>query len=282
MANSEPVQFFDITSTLPGTTSFPAIYLSQTDNYTGASKSWSPNTLKVRAVLNFKGIPYTQSWISYPDIKPLVTGLDLPPNKEGIPYTLPAIIHSSVTTNPNGAMMDSLPIVEHLDKLFPSPPLFPSGDASYALFIAVRKIASSLGPAISARIIPRVPDGLDPRGQEYFIRTRTEWYGKPLAEVLPTDQEKIDELWTLVEKQAPALIEVLHGREGKKGPFFEGETPGFADLFLACQVAFMERFDKELFNKLVDLGNGEIRALYEACLPWLEGQGEEKEWPVAQ
>ncbi|KAJ5668068.1 uncharacterized protein N7477_006638 [Penicillium maclennaniae] len=263
MANSEPVHFFDITSTLPG-----------------ASKSWSPNTLKVRAVLNFKGIPYTQSWISYPDIKPLITGLDLPPNKEGIPYTLPAIIHSSVT-NPNGALMDSLPIVEHLDKVFPSRPLFPSGDASYALFIAVRKIASLMGPVISARIIPRVPDGLDPRGQECFIRTRTEWYGKPLAEVLPTDQEKINELWTLVEKQSRALIEMLHGREGKKGPFFEGETPGFADLFLACQVAFMERFDKELFNKLVDLGNGEIRALYEACLPWLEGQGEEKEWPIA-
>ena len=232
-------------------------------------------------MLNFKGIPYTQSWISFPDIKPLVTGLDLPPNKHRVPYTLPAIIHNSVTTNPHGAMMDSLPIIEHLDKVFPSPPLFPSGDASYALFIAVEKIASLIVPAISARVLPRVPDGLDPRGREYFIRTRTEWFKKPLAEVLPTDQEKIDELWTLVEEQSKALIEMLQGREGKKGPFFEGETPGFADLFLACRVAFLERFDQELFKKLVDLGNGEIRTLYEACLPWLEGQGEEKEWPVA-
>ncbi|KAJ5119704.1 hypothetical protein N7448_010373 [Penicillium atrosanguineum] len=178
-------------------------------------------------------------------------------------------------------MMDSLPIIEHLDKVFPSPPLFPSGDASYALLIAVRKIVSLVWPAFSSRVIPRVPDGLDPRGREYFIRTRTEWFGKPLAEVLPTDQEKIDELWTLVEKQTKALVEMLQGREGKKGPFLEGETPGFADLFLACWVAFMERFDKELFERLVDQGNGEIRALYVACLPWLEGQGEEKEWPVA-
>lgn len=232
-------------------------------------------------MLNFKGIPYTQSWISYPDIKPLVTGLDLAPNKDGIPYTLPAIIHSSVTTNSHGAMMDSHPIIEHLDKVFPSPPLFPSGDASYALFLAVEKIAGLIGPAIAARILPRVPDGLDPRGREYFIHTRTEWFKKPLAEMLPTDQEKIDELWTLVEKQSQALIQMLQGREGKKGPFFEGETPGFADLFLACRVAFLERFDQEFFKKLVDLGNGEIRTLYEACLPWLEGQGEEKEWPIA-
>lgn len=178
-------------------------------------------------------------------------------------------------------MMDSLPIVEHLDKVFPSRPLFPSGDASYALLIAVEKIASLIRPAISCRIIPRVPDSLDPRGAEYFHRTRAEWYGKPLSEVLPTG-EKVDEMWELVEKQSKALVETLRGRKGKKGPFFEGETPGYVDLFLACWVALLERFDKEFFNKFVDLGNGEIRKLYEACLPWLEGQGEEKEWPIPE
>jgi len=233
-------------------------------------------------VLNFKGIPYTQSWISYPDIKPLITGFGLPPNEDGLPYTLPAIIHKSVTSNPHGAMMDSLPINEHLDKVFPSPPLFPSGDASYALVVAVGKIISLLTPVFRSLIIPRVPGALDPRGAEYFVRTRTEWFGKPLAEVLPSNQKEIDELWTLVKTESAVLIKMLKGREGKKGPFFEGETAGFADLLLACWLAFMERFDKPLFEKFLGLGNGEIKALYEACLPWLEGQGEEKEWPVSQ
>ncbi|KAJ5377703.1 Glutathione S-transferase-like protein ustS [Penicillium cataractarum] len=261
MADSEPVQFLDIISTLPG-----------------AQKSWSPNTLKVRAVLNFKAIPYTQSWISYPDIAPLTKGLGLGPNEVGIPYTLPVIIHKSVTSNPHGAMMDSLPIVMHLDKAFPSRPLFPSGDASYALLVAVSKIASGMGPAVRSLIIPRVADYMDPRGKEYFTETRSKFFGKPLSEVRPTDQGTIDELWKQVEIEAGPLVKMLKGREGKKGPFFEGETPGYVDLYLACQFAFFERIDREAFDRLMAIGNGEFKALWEACEPWIDGQGEEKEW----
>lgn len=250
---------------------------------TGASKSWSPNTLKVRAVLNFKGIPYTQTWISYPDIKPLITGFGLPPNESGIPYTLPAIIHkSSIASNPHGAMMDSLPIVLHLDKVFPSNPLFPSGDASYALMLAVERISSGAAPAFRSMILPRVPEKLDPRGKEYFIRTRSEWFGKPLAETLPTDEAEVKKLHELVETEMKTILEMLKVREGKKGPFFEGENAGYVDLMLAGRLAFIERFDTPLFEKMLALGSGELRALYEACRPWLEGQGEEKEWTVPQ
>jgi glutathione S-transferase len=246
----------------------------------GASKSWSHNTWKIRAVLNFKGIPYTQSWISYPDIQPLLTSLDVQPNEQGRPYTLPAIIHKSVTSNPNGVMMDSLRIAMHLDNVFPSPPLFPSGDASYALVVAVGKLVSLLEPGFRPFIIPRVADHLDPRGQEYFHKTRSAALEKPLSEVRPTDPESLDKLWKLIETESVPLTEMLKGREGKKGPFFEGEKPGFADLLYASELAFIGRFDKELFEKFMDLKNGENRALYDACLSWLEGQGEDKEWLV--
>lgn len=176
--------------------------------------------------------------------------------------------------------MDSLPIALHLDKLYPSPPLFPSGDASYALYLAVVKIMALLEPGFRPFIIPRVPDHLDPRGQKYFHETRSKALGKPLSEVRPTDKETIDRLWKLVEKESAVLIGMLKGREGKNGPFFEGESAGYADLIYACQLAFIQRFDQELFERFMGLGGGEIKALYEACLPWLEGQGADKEWPV--
>ncbi|OAA67958.1 Glutathione S-transferase protein [Niveomyces insectorum RCEF 264] len=265
MAGTDSVHFFDLYSTLPG-----------------ASKSWSPNTLKVRAVLNFKRIPYTQSWISYPDVKPLISGFGLAPNKEGIPYTLPAILHPpSVTSNPQGAMMDSLPIARHLDATFPAPPLFPAGDASYALALAVSKLMAKMFLPLRTLIIPRVPDCLDPRGEEYFRTTRAQTFGKPLADVPPKTAEAIDALFTQAADEAKVLIEMLQGRPGKTGPFFEGATPGYADLLLACQLAFIERFGPEVFGRLLALGNGELKALYEACRPWVEGQGEDKEWPVA-
>ncbi|CAI7678777.1 unnamed protein product [Penicillium pancosmium] len=264
MSSSEPVHLFDITSTLPG-----------------SSKSWSPNTLKVRAVLNFKGIPYTQSWISYPDIAPLLKSLDVTPNATGTPYTLPTIIHKdSISTNPHGAMMDSLPIVLHLDKIFPSPPLFPSGDASYALFVALGKVAGGMGPGIHQLVVPNVPQHLDPRGQEYFNRTRAVTFGKPLSEVRPKDQAGLDEIWKTVEAESQTLVNMLKGREGKKGPFFEGEKVGYADLMICCVLAFFERMDPVIFEKLMGLGHGELKALWDACRPWLEGQGEEKEWPI--
>ncbi|KAJ5624296.1 hypothetical protein N7510_000605 [Penicillium lagena] len=265
MAGSEPVHFFDLFSDLPG-----------------ASKSWSPNTLKTRMVLNFKGIPYTQSWISYPDIAPLMKGLAVSPNEVGTPYTLPAIIHKpSVESNSNGTMMDSRPIAVQLDKAFPSPPLFPSGDASYALSIAVEKAISGLSP-MRPLIIPRVAGHLDPRGKEYFIRTRSEAFGKPLAEVRPTDQESIQALWKILEKESKFFVTLLKGREGKRGPFLEGEKPGYADMVLVCWIAFFHRFDLDAWEIIMSQGDGELKALWDACLPWMEGQGQDKDWPIPQ
>jgi glutathione S-transferase len=84
-------------------------------------------------VLNFKAIPYTQSWICYPDIAPLFQALSVPPIQGPALYTLPAIAHKATIPSTSGAMTDSMPIALHLDKIFPDPPLFPSGQASYIL-----------------------------------------------------------------------------------------------------------------------------------------------------
>ncbi|KAF4217500.1 hypothetical protein CNMCM8980_004891 [Aspergillus fumigatiaffinis] len=156
MASDSPVHFFDITSTLPG-----------------SSKSWSPNTIKTRMVLNYKRIPYTQSWVSYPDIAPLLSSLAVPASPDGMPYTLPAINHKpTVKSNPTGTLMDSFAIACHLDQHYPTPSLFPSGDASYALTIAVGKLITSAVNKARPLIIPNVAKFLDDKGREYFIKTR--------------------------------------------------------------------------------------------------------------
>ncbi|KAJ5520398.1 hypothetical protein N7463_000851 [Penicillium fimorum] len=260
------IHFFDILSDLPG-----------------PSKSWSPNTLRTRMVLNFKGIPYTQSWVSYPDIAPLLKASGIPPSESGTAYTLPAISHKgSITSNPDGVLMDSYPIAMYIDKLYPSPPLFPSGDASYSIMVAVLKILALISPSIRTRVIPNIPSVLDERGREYFIRTRSEAFGKPLSEVRPTDEAELLALWQVVEKEADTLIKMLKGKDGKKGPFLEGETAGYADIILAGVLALFQHFDYDAFEKFLVLGDGEFKALYEACLPWIEGQGEEREWPIPQ
>ncbi|KAF7117869.1 hypothetical protein CNMCM5793_007172 [Aspergillus hiratsukae] len=265
MAKDSPVHFFDITSTLPG-----------------SSKSWSPNTLKTRMVLNYKRIPYTQSWVSYPDIAPLLSSLAVPACPVGIPYTLPAIVHKpTVKSNPTGTLMDSFAIACHLDTHYPTPSLFPSGDASYALTIAVGKLISGAVGKARALIVPNVARFLDPKGREYFIKTRSASYGKPLSEVRPRDPQRVKEVTEEIKKEMAVLAQMLRGRLGKTGPFFEGEKAGYADFIVVSFLAWAERADKELWRALLDVGQGEMKALWEACLPWVEGQGEEKDWPLS-
>ena len=189
---------------------------------------------------------------------------------------------ASITSSPSGVMMDSIPIVEHLDKVFPSPPFFPSGDASYALMVAVNSLMGRLRTVFMTMVVPRVPEHLDPRGQEYFVRTRSEAFGKPLSEVRPKDEKSLQEGWQAIEEVCMPLTKMLKGREGKKGPFFEGETAGYADLLLASFLAFFHRIEPDLWEKMMKLGDGELKALWDATSQWVDGQVEEKEWPIPQ
>ncbi|KAK2759910.1 hypothetical protein FQN54_002645 [Arachnomyces sp. PD_36] len=268
MASQEKLHFLDITSSLPV-----------------PQKSWSPNTLRTRMILNYKQIPYTQSYISYPDIAPLLKSYSLQPLTTGkMPYTLPAITHpKSITATPSGTMNDSWPIALHLDKTFPAPeypPLFPSGRASHALAVAVQGIISSLIMRSRRMLIPKVPDILDKAGAEYYRYTRS-WksvYGLPLDQLLAKGEE-LEMEWRGFIADLEVVVKMLKGHQGKEevdGPFFEGDRPGYADFLMVSFFAFVERTDKADFERMMGVGEGELRRLYEACLPWVNGQGEEK------
>lgn len=287
MAQNAPVHFFDITSTLPGTYLLSPHLIqpsSKADSIfaTGASKCWSPNTMKTRMVLNYKRIAYTQSYISYPDIAPLLSQLGLSAHGQGTPYTLPAICHKSVKSNPNGALMDSFAIAAHLDQTYPTPPLFPSGDASYALTLAVTKLVNEVAAKCVTLIIPNIADILDPRGREYFIKTRSARFGRPLSEVRPRDKKEVRAMMESAKADMATLAQMLLGRLGKKGPFFEGEKPSYADFLLVSFLAWCERADKVLFNEFLAVGDGAVKALWEACQPWVNGQGQDKEWSISR
>ncbi|KAJ5116548.1 Glutathione S-transferase-like protein ustS [Penicillium angulare] len=203
---------------------------------------------------------YTQSWISYPDVAPLLKALGVKPNEEGNPYTLPAICDKSIasTINPNGIMMDSLSIATHLDKLYPSPPLFPSGDSSLALVETVNKTMGGMAPALRQIVPPKS-------------------FGKPLSDMHPTDEKTLQELWDLIESQMSTILNMLKSRPG---PFFEGASASYADIVLVSSLAAFHNDDRELWERMMALGEGELKTLWDVCLPWITGQGEEKEWPV--
>ncbi|KAL3477502.1 hypothetical protein BJX99DRAFT_257321 [Aspergillus californicus] len=269
MTDPTPVHFFDILSELPG-----------------PSKAWSPNTLKTRIALNYKAIPYTQTYITYPDIAPLCTSLLVPPHPDGTahtPFTLPVIYHPSISS-PTGAhaLMDSLPIARYLEEKYPARPLFPSGHASYALAVAVDKLMCDVSTAVYTLIVPPIAQILDPRGKEFYIRTRSSsaMFGKPLEEIRPRDEETVRALVEKMKGEMRPVVQMLQGKSDKSGPFFEGGTPGYADFTCVAFLIWFRVADEELWGEIMGLGEGVVRGLWDAVYPWVEGQGEGRDWVV--
>jgi hypothetical protein len=74
-------------------------------------------------------------------------------------------------------MNDSVPIALQLGEIYPPiegyPMIFPSGDASYALAIAVNELMRNIVFAGFGLTAPRTADIPDePRGRKYFIQTQ--------------------------------------------------------------------------------------------------------------
>jgi hypothetical protein len=49
---------------------------------------------------------------------------------------------------------------------------------------------------------------------------------------------------------------------------------------LASFLAWVERIDVRLWEKFLEKGDGELKALWDAARPWVEGHGEELEWKM--
>ncbi|PGH09688.1 hypothetical protein AJ80_07639 [Polytolypa hystricis UAMH7299] len=278
---TKPIHFFDITSTLPS-----------------PRQSWSPNTLRTRLILNYKSIPYTQSFISYPDIKPLLTSLHIPALNDGfLPYTLPAIIHhhhqpsdaDSSSKADTTAINDSLPIALYLDHAFPTPQhpsIFPHGPTSISLAIAVQHLISACISRSRALIMPRVWNILDPRGQVYFRESRERglFGGRRLEDVRPEEGgEEEEAMWMALSGEMEVFVKMLKGDgEGvREGVFFEGGKPGYADFLLVGFLAWFERCDRRMWERMMGLGDGGLRRLWEACEGWVDGMGEDAGWEIS-
>lgn len=132
----------------------------------------------------------------------------------------------------------------------------------------------------------RVYAFLDPRSREYFVQTRSAKFGKPLDEVRPLDQASVRAMVDGLRKKFAVIVRMLRGRrEGENqrrpGPFFEGDQPGYADSIVVAFLGWCERADREVWEELMSVGEQEeVRALWDACLPWLNSQGEELEWDL--
>jgi len=255
--HGSPVEFFDIASK------------------TGAS--WSPNTTKTRLVLNYKSIPHSTTWLSYPDIAPTLSSLQVPPATSGrAKHTCPAIRHGTVV------LQDSWPIAVHLDQAFPSSlSIFPTAGALPLAQLVHQHLYQRVVPTlVLGLLLPKIPAILEERGADYFRRTRSEWFGKPLDQLRPEDPE---DSWKRLEEELAIFSDALTGlvpsssgsvvRVERPGPFFLGDVPSYADFILVAFFAWFKHADDKDWERLMTFGkDGCFRKLWDSCEQWLHVQ----------
>lgn len=186
-------------------------------------------------------------------------------------------------------MWDSFPIALHLEKAFPAPEypsIFPGGQTSITLAFAVEKLIYGVLAKCSSLLLPSVEEILDERGAEYFEKTRVPMFQmkypdiKTMADLKPKTQEEYDDMVAATRKELGVFDKLLAGAGTNKGPFLEGENPGYADIMLAVHLAWIERPCTKFFEAILDAGDGSVRRHWEASQSFLNGQGEMKDWAI--
>ncbi|ESK98219.1 hypothetical protein Moror_266 [Moniliophthora roreri MCA 2997] len=191
------------------------------------NKIWSPNTIKARYALNYKGLPYKTIWVEFPDIEAKYKEIGATPvdkKADGSPYYTVPILRDHST----GAVVSgSLQIVEYLDKQYPdTPALIPAG--TLALQTAFNDAYMSKLGGLFPFLLPKVTWIMNPRTEEFFRSTRLATYGVTMEEMYPKPESQ-KEQWEKLEKDLASVAGWF--KEGDE--FVMGDKPSYADMIIA-------------------------------------------------
>lgn len=130
------------------------------------------------------------------------------------------------------------------------------------------KIATPLAaiflPAVCKKLLPEP-------SEEYIRRTREPMFGK-VEDLEEKARWEGEEMWKTAEGQGRELAELVRNgwKESKgKGPFFEGDVPGYADLIVVGFLWSTRRHGEEYFEQVMKWDEV-FRGLWEACGGWME------------
>ncbi|KAF7322483.1 hypothetical protein HMN09_00026700 [Mycena chlorophos] len=202
----------------------------------------SPNTLKSRYALNFKGLEYTTKWLEYPEIEDACKAIGGKPTRnkpDGTPlYTLP-MIHD---LNTGAVITDSFEIAVYLDKTYPAPeypPLMPPNSGGFGLIAA---FDAAMGPLL-AEVFPFAFPGthalFNPPSADYFRREREPKLGMTLEEYLPPPGSEYEKTQWAKVKASFGTIDGWIAAGGPENAFFGGHGPNYADFYVAAVLVWL-------------------------------------------
>ena len=238
--------------------------------------------------LNYKQIPYKESFLSYPDIASFAAQNGIAPDDGYNPprATLPAILHYDDNGKVLVAMSNSIDIARYLDKICPDCPVLSSSsadwsNASEAYWYAFRQILNGCWRPGYPIVIPTIPSILDDRGSAWFIRDRQASDDQKRSPLDWGSPDPADD-WKPFSKGLQALAKSMT-HTSDSAPFLLGAKPCYADFALASFIAWYQRGSEDNFQKMIEVTGGNQGALarhYRMSEKWVLGQGEVVEWKV--
>lgn len=158
--------------------------------------------------------------------------------------------------------MDSRKIAEYLEEAHPQPAL--RLDSPYCS--KVEDLWGQYMAAFRAVFIPEVPKRLlNDASIDYWYATRQRMFNMPLDQVEKElgGERGWNETTAVIQEISALLSE-------NKGPFFEGDTIGYADLVWASVLLFCEKMGPDFLEKaLKRSGNAQVHLdLLRAVKPW--------------
>ena len=221
---------------------------------------WSLNPWKVRLYLNYKQIPYNTVWLEYPEVGPFLQSQGVKPHAKGTAvadYTIPSV------KLPDGRLiMESLEIVQELEKLHPEPKLIINPDQANEirdLFMSCVRRCPGLFIVGTSRNL------LAPASKVYFDPSRAKWYNVESIDDIAQNSDLAN--WGLIETGAKEVGSIL--RENPAGPFVLGAEVSYTDFVILGVLQWAKTIDAEYYEKIVGFEPA-LKDLYDASQQWLK------------
>lgn len=233
--------------------------------------AWSPNVWKVRFVLNFKQLPYTTEWLSFPDIAKQLSAAGVPPTRTEKPlYTVPAIIDNTDGKHPV-FLSDSSLIVSYLEKTYPRPSIFPGGSEGVQMSY-VSAINEYVYMAMYYMVIPTTTRILEGRDLEYYVASRKDFVGIALEDMFPV--ERRDAMWANLRRgldELSALVDRQGASSKRRWVFSPVDSPSYADFLLGAIFIWFEKAGPEGgWNKIRGWNKGRWEQLLHDLQPYAQ------------